>query len=562
MQTHKREENKPPKDLHMVPLTENQKRRSSCEVRAGMWAEGGDVENGRYLFGNFRSRLCGRRTCFSVLSSSARELPVVAGSRRCQSVEAGLGEVVGEEICVPIPALVQAMDGSHSTGPCSPRAMGSLGFWSGVGDGMLAGCSADGSLTTHAGCPKSRVARPLVHGQGNNGRGGLGGSPRSGLVSRATAAGGSGLVESAGVDAAARPCRSAGRPDSARCCCMSGAGRTQAVARWPPRSSSSDRPARLARLSPSRSRGQCQRPRQAQRAASPRWRALLLPARPQGLAVVASVCMARAGPAGQAGPLSAQSLRKRIGHGVSHCVDRPALRMRLEPFACSSTRPVEALAACRPVCTTAHYWSVHTHKAPTHWHTPTAASTRAVIPLHARKASWRWLTTRAGGQRTLRVMELAVAVPPGDRHYSCMCRRLLGLSCPRLDSPACRCPGSFDCQHLPNHGFVCWQLNHMETQFACLEQRCTPTSRACPRGFSPRGRRSRSLPNGTWLLSRLVYRCMGPSTSHVLARLAVGCRLRWRFWKLDDEQRTHAHMGTFNAAKTTGFVLGAYPWHV
>lgn len=46
----------------------------------------------------------------------------------------------------------------------------------GAGEGMLAGCSADGSLTKHAACPQSSVARPLVHGQGNNGRGGLAGS--------------------------------------------------------------------------------------------------------------------------------------------------------------------------------------------------------------------------------------------------------------------------------------------------------------------------------------------------------------------------------------------------
>lgn len=45
------------KHLHRVPLTEYQKHPSSYEVRAGMSAEDGERKGGRYLFGNFRSRL-------------------------------------------------------------------------------------------------------------------------------------------------------------------------------------------------------------------------------------------------------------------------------------------------------------------------------------------------------------------------------------------------------------------------------------------------------------------------------------------------------------------------
>jgi hypothetical protein len=49
----------------------------------------------------------------------------------------------------------------------------------------------------------------------------------------------------------------------------------------------------------------------------------------------------------------------------------------------------------------------------------------------------------------------------------------------------------------------------------------------------------------------------GGHWASVLARLAGGCRLRLRFWKLDDGQRTHARMGTSNAAKTVSCVLRA-----
>lgn len=59
----------------------------------------------------------------------------------------------------------------------------------------------------------------------------------------------------------------------------------------------------------------------------------------------AAVCMAESMP-----KLYVQTMRKRIWHGVSHCVDRPALRMGLEPFHVASTRALEALATYLGSC--------------------------------------------------------------------------------------------------------------------------------------------------------------------------------------------------------------------
>lgn len=70
------------------------------------------------------------------------------------------------------------MDDSHNTGPQEHRAMGSLDRQGRLGDGMLACCSAGGSLPEHGAVP--RVAQPAwrawAMGHGPSGSG-VDGSP-------------------------------------------------------------------------------------------------------------------------------------------------------------------------------------------------------------------------------------------------------------------------------------------------------------------------------------------------------------------------------------------------